>query len=82
MIYLGGTILNEFASIYYNDKNDSFEMMFQIYTYSSVNNIYHPEIVEEFKANMYKADYEDNLQKGVYLPSENIKLDRGMNEYH
>ena len=31
---------------------------------------------------MYKADYEDNLQKGVYLPSENIKLDRGMNEYH
>ena len=42
MIYLGGTILNEFASIYYNDKNDSFEMMFQIYTYSSVNNIYHP----------------------------------------
>ena len=41
-IYLSVTILNEFTSTYYDDKNDYFEMLFQKYTASAVKNIYHP----------------------------------------
>ena len=49
--YLSRTILGEFTSTYYNDKNDSFEKN-QQYTSSYVNNIYHPSIIEEWRANM------------------------------
>ena len=71
-IPLGGTILNEFTSTYYNDNNDSFEMLFQKYTASAVNIIYHPEIIKEWKYNIDSADYEHTLHKGVVKPSLNI----------
>ena len=43
-IYPGGNILDEFTSIYYEDKNDTFGMLFQNYTGSSGENVYHPVI--------------------------------------
>ena len=46
-IYLSVALLDEFTSTYYDDKNDSFEMLFQKYTDSAVNDIYHPSVVEE-----------------------------------
>ena len=45
-IYLCGTIFNEFTFTYYADKNDYFEMLFQQYTDSAINKIYHPVTVE------------------------------------
>ena len=45
-IYLTTTILIEFTSTYYDDNNDSFKMLFQLYTYIPVKNIYQPSIVE------------------------------------
>ena len=45
-IYPSVTILNEFTSTYYDDKNDYFEMLFQNYAASDVNKIYHPSIIE------------------------------------
>ena len=45
-VYLSGTLLNEFTSTYYYDKNGSFEMMFKQYIDSAVENISHPEMVE------------------------------------
>ena len=45
-IYLSGTLLDEFTSIYYNDKNDTFGMLFQQHKAIAVNNIYRPSIVE------------------------------------
>ena len=40
-IYISGTLLNESTSRYYDDNNDSFEMLFQQYASSAVKNIYH-----------------------------------------
>ena len=57
-IYLGGAILDEFTSEYYNDKNATFGMLFQKYKTSAVDNISHRSIVNEWKSNMDKADYE------------------------
>ena len=45
-IYLGGYLLVEFTSTYYDDKNDTFGLLFQQYTASAVENIYHPSIVK------------------------------------
>ena len=45
-IYPGGTLLGEFAYMYYNDKNDAFRLLFRQYTSSAVENIYHPCIVK------------------------------------
>ena len=56
-IYLGGYLLGEFKSEYYNYKNANFELLFQQCTYSSVDKMYHPYIVNEQKLNMYKAYY-------------------------
>ena len=70
-IYLSGTVLNEFMSAYYDDNNDSFEMLFQQYTASAVKKLYHPDIVEEWKDNMEKEDYGDDLHKIVVRTHEN-----------
>ena len=47
-------------------------MLFQKYTASAVNIIYHPEIIKEWKYNIDSADYEHTLHKGVVKPSLNI----------
>ena len=39
-----------------------------IYTASAVNKIYHLSIVNEWKANMNKEDYEYKKNLGVYIP--------------
>ena len=64
-IYLSTTILNESTFTYYDDKNEYFESLFQRYKDSDVNNIYHPALTEEWKANMDRAAYEYNLHKYV-----------------
>ena len=56
-IYLGGTIWDEFTSEYYNDNNDAFGRLFQKYTASDINNIYHPCTVIEWNSNMDKSYY-------------------------
>ena len=35
-IYIGGNMLDEFTSTYYDDKNDTFVLLFQQYTSSTV----------------------------------------------
>ena len=69
-IYLGGTLWDESTSQYYNDNNDTFELLFKIYTAINVDNIYHPSIFNERTDNMYKAYYEDNQDLGAYIFSE------------
>ena len=44
-IYPGGPLWGEFTSEYYNDNNDAFVILFQTYTYISIDKIYHPSIV-------------------------------------
>ena len=41
-IYLCVSILDKSTSAYYNNNNDNFELLFQKYTSSAVDNIYHP----------------------------------------
>ena len=64
--HLSTTVFNEFTSKYYNYNNDSFAMFFQKYKTNFVNNIYHPDLIEEFKAIMENSDYEYKIHKGVY----------------
>ena len=73
-ICLGGTIWDELKPEYYNDKNDYFGILFQKYTASAVDNIYHTSIVIEWKANMDKASYRYNHDLGVHIPYVKIKL--------
>ena len=60
-IHLSKNILNEFTSTYYDDKKDYFEMLFQNYIASAVNNIYHTDNTKEYKSNVDKVDYEHTL---------------------
>ena len=46
-IHLSETLLNLFTSTYYDDNNDSFEMLFQKYTAIYINIIYHRAIIGE-----------------------------------
>ena len=69
-IYLGGAILDEFTSEYYNDKNATSGLLFQQYTYIAVDKIYNPSIVNVWKANIDKAAYAEKQDLGVYIPSE------------
>ena len=78
-IYSSTTIMNELTSTYNYDNNNSFEILFQQYTTSSVNIIYCPSLIDECKSNMDKAYYEQNLHGCVYLPSLKRELDRSMN---
>ena len=81
-IYPDGTILDEFTSTYYYDKNNTFGLLFQLYTASASEKHYHLSVVKELKSNMDKAAYEEKIQKGVDVPSEKIELDRNMNVDH
>ena len=81
-IYLGAPLWDEFTSEYYNEKNDAFGLLFQKYTSSAINNIYHLSTVIEWKANMDNAAYKDNHDLGVYIPYEKSKLDRSINVDH
>ena len=69
-IYLGGDLLNEFTSEYNNNKNDNFGLLFQKYTASAIDNIYHPCIVKKWKDNMDKPYYEEKQDLVVYIPFE------------
>ena len=64
-MYQNKNILNEFTSTYYDDKNHYFAMLFRQYTTSSINNIYHPSLIELCKSYTDKEDYEYNLHKSV-----------------
>ena len=68
-IYIGGSHLDQFTSEYYNENNVAFGLLFQQYTYHAVNNMYYLSIVNEWKYNMYKSDYKDKHDLGVYIPS-------------
>ena len=59
-IYLSGNLWDEFKYTYYNDKNNPFEILFQKYTASAVDNIYYPSIVNARKTNMDNASHEEN----------------------
>ena len=59
IIYLGGPLWYESTYEYYNEKNDTFGMLFKQYTASAVDNIYHPSIFNEFETNIDKEAYEE-----------------------
>ena len=69
-IYVGGPLWDKFTSEYHNDKNDTFGVLFKIYTSTDVDNIYKLSIYNEFKYNMDKSDYEEKQYLGVYITSE------------
>ena len=67
--------MNEFTSTYYNDKNDSFEMLFQQYTASTISKIYCSSLIEEWKSNTEKAVHEQKIHQGVFLTYERREYD-------
>ena len=56
--------------------------MFQQYTASAIENIYHPSIVDECKANMENEYYKDKHDLVVYMHYVNDELSRIMNVDH
>ena len=56
--------------------------MFQQYTASVFDNIYHPSIDKVRKANTDKAAYEENLHKGGYISTKKRELYLRMNVDH
>ena len=70
-LYLGGPLSYEFTSEYYNDRNEAFGLLFQQYTASTVNKIYYPSIVNEWKSNTNKASYKDKHNLDIYIPIVN-----------
>ena len=71
-IYLGGPLWDEFTPKYYNEKNDTFGILFQQYTAGAADNIYNPSNVIEWKSNTDKRYYEEKQYSGVDIISKKI----------
>ena len=46
--------------------------IFSTYVTPQTNEIYHPELLQEWKPNLDAADYENNIKANMYKPSEKI----------
>ena len=57
----------------YHDKGDKFDELFDQYYIPLLKYIDNPELFKEWKQNLDAADYENNLNKEIKLPS-NKKL--------
>ena len=64
-IYLITTIFNESTLTYYDDKNDGFELLFKKYTSNYVLKSDHPDLIQQWKAEIDKEDYERKINKYV-----------------
>ena len=53
-IYLNGPLWYEFTSQYYNEKNETFGLLFQQYKASDIDNIYYLSVINEWKYNIDK----------------------------
>ena len=47
--------------------------LFSTYVTPQIKEIYHPEIIQEWKLNIYAAEYEKNMAKS-HLPSHKKKI--------
>ena len=61
---------------FYNNKESEIYDLFVEYLVPIMENIDHPELIEELKQNLDAAAYEKNLYKYVKLPSTKKKMDR------
>ena len=70
-------IFHELSLTYYENKNNGFKLLFRKYKAKDVNNIYYLSLIEYWKENTDKTDYEINKNR-VYKPSKKRELDRNV----
>ena len=60
----------EFASTYYNDKEDAFIYIFGQYIKPNMKEIDHPALIKELKLNLVTSAHLKNVDKIERLPSQ------------
>ena len=61
-------------------KDVSIEYLFSRYIENTCNNIDHPELIEHWNYNMYKAEYESNLDNHFFKHSKKRELNQRASE--
>ena len=57
------------------------DILFSTYVTPQIKEIYHPEIIQEWKLNIDAAEYERNMAK-TYIPSDKRKINRRADHDH
>ena len=58
----------------YNDKDESINNIFSTYVEPLLDDINHPELVQEWKLNIYASSYEKQLDAKANRPSYKNKI--------
>ena len=72
---LKNLLVNASSHSYYtpkqlNDKNEEIINIFSTYVAPKIKEIYHPELLQEWRLNIDAAEYEQYIDANLYKPSE------------
>ena len=67
-LYIGKGYHSLYSTENYNDQTKGMGRLFSTYITTKIKEIYHPEIIQEWKLNIDSADYEKNMSL-PHLPS-------------
>ena len=72
-LYIGNYYHSLYSIENYNDQTKEMDILFRIYITPQIKEIYHTEIIQEWKLNIDTAEYEKNMSL-THLPSSNLFL--------
>ena len=67
-LYIGKHCHSLYLTENYNDQTKATERLFSTYIAPQIKEIYHPEIIQDRKLNIYSTEYEKNMSL-THLPS-------------
>ena len=67
-LYIGKDYHSLYSTDNYNYQTEAMERLFSTYITPQIKEIYHPEIIQEWKLNIDAAEYEKNMSF-THLPS-------------
>ena len=65
----------------FNAKNEQMRKLFSTYVTPQIKEINHPEIIKEWKLNIYATEYENNMAE-TYILYDKKKINRQAYHYH
>ena len=72
-LYIGKDYHSFYSTENYNDHTEAMDRLFSTYITPQIKEIYHPEIIQEWKLNIDAAEYENNMTL-THVPSTIKKL--------
>ena len=71
-LYIGKDYHSFYSTENYNNHKEAMDILFSTYITPTIKEIYHPEIIQEWKLNIDAEEYEKNMSL-THLPSSKKK---------